>query len=356
MNLSDLGWNQYFSNQFQEFYEKNLIPARVTCVQKSHFTVVGENLDGHAQLSGRFHNPVLGLERPVVGDWVALKRELQQTDATIVEVLSRKSHFSRKVPGERQTVEQVVAANIDTAFLVVGLDLEFNIRRIERYVTLIWDSGANPVIILNKSDQCEDVAKYANEVESIAYGVPIHAISALHADGISVLSPYLTPGTTVVLLGSSGVGKSTLINCLLGEEQQAVGEVHEDTSEGRHTTTHRELFLLPGGGAIIDNPGMREIQLWADESSLQSAFEDVEAFAKACRFRNCQHEAEPGCAVQLALEEGHLDAERFQSYLKQRKELRFLANKQNGRLRIEEKKWKPIHKMIKQMKKHRDKH
>ena len=157
MTLFDLGWNPFFSNQFQEFYDRNLIPARVTCVQKSHFTVVGENVDGNAQLSGRFHNPALGMERPVVGDWVALKKEAQQTDATIVEVLGRKSHFSRKVPGERQTVEQVVAANIDTAFLVVGLDLEFNIRRIERYVTLIWDSGANPVIILNKADQCDDV-------------------------------------------------------------------------------------------------------------------------------------------------------------------------------------------------------
>ena len=234
------------------------------------------------------------------------------------------------------------------------MDGEFNLRRIERYITLIWDSGANPVIILNKIDVCPDIDAVIESVEEIAYGIPVHPISAANGSNVDTLRQYLNQKETVVLLGSSGVGKSTLINNMLGREQQVVQAVHEREGEGRHTTSFRELFYLPSGGAIIDNPGMRELQLWADETVLQSSFEDIEILAEQCGFRDCQHQSEPNCAVQAAIKSGELDAKRFDNYLRQLRELKYLAKKRDTRAQIEEKKeYKKMSKMIRDIYKKR---
>jgi ribosome biogenesis GTPase len=287
----------------------------------------------------------------VVGDWVALKRGSDNDGATIQGVLPRKSKFSRKVKGQL-TEEQVVSANIDTVFLVNGLDHDFNLRRIERYLALAWESGARPVVILNKADLCSELEERVRDVENVAIGVPIHPLCAREIESLSPLDQYLQPGHTAALLGSSGVGKSTLINTLLGTERQEVRAIRESDGRGRHTTAFRELILLPSRGMIIDNPGMREIQLWGDADALKDAFHDIEELAGACRFRTCRHESEPGCAVREALEGGNLEPRRYRSYLKLQKELEHLERRRDQKARRNAKsRWKPITKRIRAMKK-----
>ncbi|HEX2974077.1 MAG TPA: ribosome small subunit-dependent GTPase A, partial [Tepidisphaeraceae bacterium] len=299
------------------------------------------------------HQATRRSDLPAVGDWVAIEPRPQERTATIHAVLPRKSQFSRKVAGT-VTDEQIVAANVETIFLVIGLDGDFNVRRLERYLTPAWDSGANPVILLSKADVSDEVAARIAEVESIAMGVPVHAISAVEHRGLDALEAYLKSGQTVALLGSSGVGKSTLINALLGSEHQRVQSVSDHQSRGRHTTTHRELILLPTGGILIDTPGMRELQLWDDSQSLSSTFDDIEQLAQQCRFRDCQHNSEPGCAVQRALEQGQLDPGRYENYRKLQKELQFLAARQDHQASLIEKaKWKKIHQWLKRNPKHR---
>ncbi len=284
-----------------------------------------------------------------MGDWVVISLRESEKSATIHSILPRKSKFSRQSAGGI-TKEQIVAANVDTVFLVSGLDGDFNPRRIERYLILAWESGANPVILLNKADLCKNLKDCLNQVENIALGVPIVTISAANSQGLEALQPFLQPGKTVALLGSSGVGKSTITNQLKGEAIQAVKAVRQGDDRGRHTTTHRELILLPNGSLIIDTPGMREIQIWASEGSLNSTFEDIETLAEECRFRNCQHAQEPGCAVQQALQEGKLDYSRFHSYQKLNKELDYLSQKQEQKVYLDTKKrWKTI---TKSMRKH----
>ena len=277
--------------------------------------------------------------RPAVGDWVTVQIRPDGQNALIQTLLERKSGFTRKVAGVK-TEEQVVAANVDTVFLVSGLDGDFNVRRLERYLTTAWQSGASPVVVLNKADLCEDIDSRLVEVEEVAMGLPIHTVSAISGDSVEDLRAYLTPGKTVAFLGSSGVGKSSLINSLLGEERLDTGAVREDDSRGRHTTTSRHLIPLPEGGLVIDTPGMREMQLWADEEALEHVFEEIETLAEQCRFRDCQHIAEPGCAVLAAIEDGSLPRKRYDSYLKLRKEIRYLESRQNvaGR-RQQEREW-----------------
>lgn len=273
---------------------------------------------------------------PAVGDWVTIKARHEEQKATIHRVLPRQSKFSRKAAGAT-TDEQIVAANIDTVFLVNALNDDFNIRRIERYLTITWESGVNPVIILSKSDLCADVEEKVAAVESVALGVPVHVISAEKGVGLKELTTYFQQNQTVALLGSSGVGKSTLINCLYGENVQDVKEIRDDDSRGRHTTTHRELILLPDGGILIDTPGMRELQLWESEESLSHSFGDIEELASQCHFRDCSHQKEPGCAVKKALEEGTLDQGRFNNYQKLQRELAFLERKQDQKAQRAEK-------------------
>ncbi len=248
-------------------------------------------------------------------------------------MLPRRSAFSRKTPW-LETKEQVVAANVDVVFLFQALPYDVNVRRLERYLATAWESGAAPVIVLTKSDLVGDLAPFLADVEAVAFGVPVHAVSNLTGAGLDAVRAHLVRGRTAALLGSSGVGKSTLVNTLLGRQVLETQDVRRD-GRGRHTTTHRELVLLPGGGVVLDTPGMRELQLWDADDGLQQAFSDVEALAERCRFRDCAHESEPGCAVRAALETGELGLERWQSYRRLQRELRALHERQDARTRKE---------------------
>jgi len=273
-------------------------------------------------------------ELAAVGDWVAVRPSEGEKTGTIEEILPRRSRFSRKVAGEL-TEEQVVAANIDVVFLVSGLDHDFNPRRIERYLVTAWESGAAPVIVLNKADLVADPERFVTETAALAAGVPVHAVSAKRPESMAALRDHLGPGRTAALLGSSGVGKSSIANALIGEEMLRTREVRESDSRGRHTTTGRQLVLIPGGGILIDTPGMRELQLWESGETVGGAFADVESIGEGCRFRDCRHAGEPGCAVAAAVAGGLLPAARLESFRKLQDEQAFQATQQDERARIE---------------------
>ncbi len=327
MKIKELGWNDFFNKSFSEIETKETFPARVAEVHKDHYVLFSDEGELRAEVSGKFrYNAITASDYPVVGDWVISRMKPEGGAAIIEGVLPRNSKFSRKVAGTK-TDEQVLIANIDIVFLVTGLDNDYSLRRIERYLTIVWDSNVKPVIVLNKTDLCPELKERIAEVKAISSGVPIHALSALKPGGVKGFRKYIKKGCTTALLGSSGVGKSTIINSLLGEERQKVGPVKEGDDTGRHITSYRELIFLPGGGMIIDNPGMRELQMWTGEDSLDETFNDIKEFAYNCKFKDCKHMEEPGCAVKEALEKGELEEKRFQVYLKLKKELNYLATR-----------------------------
>ncbi len=325
MTLSSLGWSDEFARSFDALGHDALIPARIARQDRNHYVV----LDGRRALTAHVVGRLLYADEslPAVGDWVAIDA-FDDEEAVIHAVLPRRSAFTRKEAGA-VTREQVLVANVDLAFLVSGLDFDFNLRRIERYLVQASAGGATPVIVLNKADLCDDVELRVAEVSRVAPSVEVVVVSAVTGFGSARLRTFLRPGMTVVFLGSSGVGKSSLANRLLGEDRQEVQPVRADDSRGRHTTSFRELIVLPGGGILVDTPGLRELQLWGDGSDLESAFPEIEALARGCRYRDCSHEVEPGCEVLLAVEECRLDVDRYASYLKLRRELQYLDRRKD---------------------------
>jgi ribosome biogenesis GTPase / thiamine phosphate phosphatase len=344
LTLEDLGWNEAFAAAFDPHARQGLVPARVIRESRGVYGVTTGEHELPAAASGRLWHEEGG-GAPAVGDWVAVRLPtLPEEPGLIRAILPRKSKFSRKVAGAR-TDEQVVAANVDTAFLMTGLDHDFSPRRIERYLSAAWESGVKPVLLLNKADLDAALEDHVREVEGIAMGLPVHAISAKSGEGVEKLAPYLVRGQTVSVLGSSGVGKSTLINRLLGTDTQRIGSVRASDDRGRHTTTHRELFVLPGGGLILDTPGMRELQLWDADEGLGAAFADIEELAAGCRFSDCGHHGEPGCAVDEAVASGALSSERVESWRKLQSEQAVVHARQDELARLREKqKTKAIHK------------
>ena len=351
-----LGWDAGWDEAFAPFAAGGRRPARVVAVHKETAIVRGDaGGDRPASVSGRFRYDALAAsDFPAVGDWVALEPAAAMAgteDAAIIAaVLPRRAAFVRSAAdASRRTAgnladEQVIAANVDIAFLVAGLDGDFNLRRLERYLAVAWSSGVTPVIVLNKADIARDLEGRLVAVEAVAPGVPVVVLSALTGDHVSDLTPYLLAGRTSVVLGSSGVGKSTLLNTLLGEQRQAVSDVREDDSRGRHTTTHRELFALPGGALLIDTPGIRSLEVAGADEGVDTAFDDITELATQCRFSDCRHAGEPGCAVRRAIADATLGEDRLASFRKLERELSYAERREDPRARAAEaKKWRQIH-------------
>lgn len=343
MNLEQLGWSEHHAHSFKSYGQQEFIVGRIAVEHRSSYLLYTAQGEKSAEVTGKFRHQATGSQNfPAVGDWVVIQTRATEQRATIHAILPRTSKFSRKVAGSA-IEEQIIATNVDTVFLVSGLDGDLNLRRIERYLILAWESGVNPVVLLNKADLCPNLEQCLMEVEEIATGVPIVTLSAMQQQGMELLQPYLQPGKTIVLLGSSGVGKSTITNQLKGELVQTVQAVRLGDDRGKHTTTHRQLIMLPSGALIIDTPGMRELQVWSATEGLPETFMDIETLVEQCRFRNCQHEGEPGCAIQEALTGGQLDPKRFLNYQKLQREAQHLARKQDQRSTLAEKKrWKKM--------------
>ena len=328
VTLKSLGWTPALDETFQrEHCAPGIVPARISRNSKQIYHLLCEDGEFVARVSGHFrHRAKLPSDYPAVGDWVAVKLRPDDGEAEISALLPRRTVFSRQAVSaagaDSQSREQILATNVDVALLVAALDGSrgFNLRRLERYLTLARKSGAQPIVILNKIDLCDDPAPAIAQTEAIAAGAPVFALSALDESAVAPLRELVHEGTTVVLLGPSGIGKSTLINAIAGEEIMSTGEVRSSDHRGRHTTTWSELNIIARGGVLVDTPGLRDVQLWTDQSAIDQTFAEIQELALGCRFRDCTHANEPGCAVIEAVTAEKLDPKRLQSYFKQSKE------------------------------------
>lgn len=327
MRLAQLGWDTHFERSFSELNQSGRAAARVCEVNKGYYRALTE--------SGEFLSQVTGLLRyqaeesadlPTVGDWVAIEPRTEERRATIFAVLPRRTALVRKMPG-KAVRQQVLAANLDVVFIVTSLNQEFNLRRIERYLAVVGDSGARPVVLLNKADLCADVDTTIELARRLDPRIPVYSLSGLTGDGLDAIDRHVQAGQTAAFIGSSGVGKSTIINRIMGDETQRVQPVRDSDDRGRHTTTSRQLFVRSQGGIVIDTPGIRELGLWTQDSGLSQAFDDLGGLAQRCRFRDCSHHTEPGCAVRESIEQGCLPVERLNNFHKMQAEIRFMKSK-----------------------------
>ncbi|HYW13138.1 MAG TPA: ribosome small subunit-dependent GTPase A [Longimicrobium sp.] len=334
-HLTSLGWDADHTRDFAPHQAQGRVPARVVAEHRDRYGVADDSGERPAALAGRLRHNARGREDlPATGDWVAIAAGDDGT-AMIHAVLPRRSAFVRKAAGET-TEAQVVAANVDVALIATALPADVSERRVERYLALAWESGAVPVVVLTKADLADDADAAVRAVRAVAPGADVVAVCSISGEGVDALGRWLRPGRTAVLIGSSGVGKSTLANRLMGGDALRTGAVRDD-GKGRHTTTHRQLLRLAGGALLIDTPGMRELQLWSADSGLDAAFSDVEALATRCRFGDCGHGKEPGCAVRAAAQSGALDPERLESWHRLRRELAWLATRQDEAAAAQEK-------------------
>lgn len=330
INLEECGYGDYFKSQENDIRkeQRELIAARITEVHKEQYKIICSLGEYSAKLKGSFLYSVTDSEEyPTVGDFVLVKLS-QGKEAVIYDLFRRKSKFSRFDTVKKS--EQLVASNFDYVFIMTSLNYDLNLRRLERYLTVAWESGGIPVIILTKSDLCDNINEKKAEVMKVALGVSVISLSSFTGEGLENVASYFEKGKTVVFLGSSGVGKSSLVNAIIGETIMDVNSIREDDSRGRHTTTHRQLIKLRDGGMIIDTPGMRELSAFHGENGMERVFDDIEEIAKECRFRDCNHDKEPGCAVKKALDNGEISCERWESYMKLRREVRFIEKKYAG--------------------------
>jgi len=359
MNLADLGWNDFLQERVEPLLVGGAEVARVAEHHRTEYVLFSSQGELRATVAGKIRLTAEGKgDFPVVGDWVVIEPRPGESFARITEIVPRKTRFSRKTAGT-ETEEQVLAANIDTAFWVTSLNSEFNTRRMERYLAAVSESGARPAVILNKADlgTPQDIERMTGDFVSIAPDVPFHVVSAMKKEGFEALAPYLARGSTVVFLGMSGVGKSSIVNVLSGKTVRKVTGIRESDDRGRHTTSTRQLIILPGGGMVIDTPGIRELQLWDSPGSFSGSFGDIESLAGECRFADCSHETEPGCAVKEAVEDGRLDRKHYENYLKLRREIARIESQKDVRSRIVEKRrQRQFGRLIKDMKKHSQKY
>jgi ribosome biogenesis GTPase len=358
MKLASLGWDAFWVRALDSLERRDIEPARVSFASRERYRVLTEKDECWAVLPGTARLDD-GSPMPVVGDWVALERAEGETNL-IRRVLPRRTTLGRAQAGERKkdkttaARQQLMVANVDVAIIVCGLDRDYNPRRIERYVTLAWGGGVEPVILLNKADLCHDSDLRSEEIRALAPGATVETLSALDPAGIEVVRALVPPGRSACLLGSSGAGKSTILNGLLGGERQRTGGTSETTGKGRHTTTHRELLIIPGGGVMIDTPGLREIALIADEEALSAAFPSIGDLAQRCRFNDCSHTTEPGCAVLRAVDVGKLDRDRLESFHRLGREISYhQAVEATSAASVERDKWKSIRKEVRRLYKSR---